>query len=133
MRYHIHEGNLLDISQELCKEFHKLLKNMIHSDPSERTSAAEVKFSVSPWGKTEEFQQQLSLERFKRVTLESRLKEAQLAWSLKKCHGDPGVTGTPTGSRSTTCLLGGKSAKSSFTGAAFLITPFTPPLLFLGK
>ncbi|KAB0349080.1 hypothetical protein FD754_013937, partial [Muntiacus muntjak] len=134
VRYHIYEGNLLDISQELCKEFHKLLKNMIHSDPSERTSTAKVKFSVSPWGKTEEFQQQLSLERFKRVTLERRLKEAQLAWSLKKCHGVPGVTRTPTGSRSTTCLLGGKSAKSSFTGAAFLMrTPFTPTLLFPGK
>ncbi|OWK09118.1 hypothetical protein Celaphus_00015302 [Cervus elaphus hippelaphus] len=98
--------------EELCKEFHKLLKNMIHSDSSERTSAAKVKFSVSPWGKTEEFQQQLSLERFKRVTLERRLKEAQLTWSLKKCLGVPGVTGTPTESRSTICLLGGKSAKS---------------------
>lgn len=54
--HHIHEGNLLDISQELCKEFHKLLKNMSHSDPSERTSAAKVKFSVSLWGKTEELQ-----------------------------------------------------------------------------
>jgi len=134
MRHHIHEGNLLDISQELCKEFHKLLKNMIHSDPSERTSAAKVKFSVSLWGKTEELQQQLSLERFKRVTRERGLKEAQLAWSLKKCHGVPGVTGTPTGSRSTICLLGGRSSKSSFTEAGFLIrTPFTPTLLFPPK
>ena len=134
MRYRTHEGSLLDISQELCKEFQELLKSMIHSDPSERTSAAKVKFSVSPWGKTEEFQQQLRLERFKRVTLERRLKEAQLAWSRKKCHRVPGVTGAPTGSRSTTCLLGGKGAKSSFTGAAFLIrTPFTRTLLFPGK
>ena len=54
--HHIHEGDLLDISQELCKEFHKLLKNVSHSDPSERTSAAKVKFSVSLWGKTEELQ-----------------------------------------------------------------------------
>ena len=42
MRFRIHEGSLLDISQELCKEFQELLKNMIHSDPSERTSAAKV-------------------------------------------------------------------------------------------
>lgn len=41
------------------------------------------------------------------------LREAQQACSPQEEHGDPGVSGTPTGPRSTKRLVGGKSAKSS--------------------
>ncbi|XP_022435169.1 wee1-like protein kinase 2 [Delphinapterus leucas] len=114
--HHIREGNLPDIPQELSKEFHQLLKNMIHPDPAERPSAAALAKSrvlCPSLGKTEELQQQLSLEKFKTATLERELKEAQQAQSPKECHSVPGVSGTPTGSRSTKRLVGGKSAKSS--------------------
>uniref|UniRef100_A0A8C9C754 Wee1-like protein kinase n=1 Tax=Phocoena sinus TaxID=42100 RepID=A0A8C9C754_PHOSS len=114
--HHIREGNLPDIPQELSKEFHQLLKNMIHPDPAERPSAAALAKSrvlCPSLGKTEELQQQLNLEKFKTATLERELKEAQQAQSPKECHSVPGVSGTPTGSRSTKRLVGGKSAKSS--------------------
>lgn len=45
--HHIHEGNLLDISGALQRISQLIFKNMSHSDPSERTSAAKVKFPVS--------------------------------------------------------------------------------------
>ncbi|KAM9076995.1 wee1-like protein kinase 2 [Megaptera novaeangliae] len=114
--HHIREGNLPDMPQELSKEFHQLLKNMIHPDPAERPSAAALAKSrvlCPSLGKTEELQQQLNLEKFKTATLERELKEAQQAQSPKECHSVPGVSGTPTGSRSTKRLVGGKSAKSS--------------------
>lgn len=41
------------------------------------------------------------------------LKEAQQAQSPKDGHSVPGVSDTPTGSRSAKRLVGGKSAKSS--------------------
>ncbi|XP_057586582.1 wee1-like protein kinase 2 [Hippopotamus amphibius kiboko] len=117
--HHIREGNLPDTPQELSKEFHQLLKNMIHPDPAERPSAAALAKSrvlCPSLGKTEALQQQLNLEKFKTATLERELKEAQQAQSPKECHSVPGVSGTPTGSRSSKRLVGGKSAKSlSFT------------------
>ncbi|XP_045876062.1 wee1-like protein kinase 2 [Meles meles] len=114
--HHIREGNLPDIPQKLSEEFYNLLKSMIHPDPRERPSAAALARSrvLRPsLGKAEELQQQLNLEKFKTATLERELREAQQAWSSQEEHGDAGVSGTPTGSRSTKCLLGGKSAKSS--------------------
>uniref|UniRef100_A0A452UHY8 Wee1-like protein kinase n=1 Tax=Ursus maritimus TaxID=29073 RepID=A0A452UHY8_URSMA len=105
--HHIREGNLPDIPQKLSEEFYNLLKNMIHPDPRERPSAAALARSrvLRPsLGKAEELQQQLNLEKFKTATLESK---------SGKERGDLGVSGTPTGSRSTKRLVGGKSAKSS--------------------
>ncbi|XP_034876202.1 wee1-like protein kinase 2 [Mirounga leonina] len=114
--HHIREGNLPDIPQKLSEEFSNLLKNMIHPDPRERSSAAALARSrvLRPsLGKAEELQQQLNLEKFKTATLERELREAQQAWSSQEEHSDAGVSGTPTGSRSTKRLVGGKSAKSS--------------------
>ncbi|CAD7680582.1 unnamed protein product [Nyctereutes procyonoides] len=114
--HHIREGNLPDIPQKLSEEFHNLLKNMIHPDPSERPSAAGLARSrvLRPsLRKAEELQQQLNLEKSKTATLERELREAQQAWSPQEEHSDPGVSGTPTGSRCTKRLVGGKSAKSS--------------------
>uniref|UniRef100_A0A452RG92 Wee1-like protein kinase n=1 Tax=Ursus americanus TaxID=9643 RepID=A0A452RG92_URSAM len=91
-------------------------QNMIHPDPRERPSAAALARSrvLRPsLGKAEELQQQLNLEKFKTATLERELREAQQAWSSQEERGDVGVSGTPTGSRSTKRLVGGKSAKSS--------------------
>ncbi|VCX31374.1 unnamed protein product, partial [Gulo gulo] len=114
--HHIREGNLPNIPQKLSEEFYNLLKSMIHPDPRERPSAAALARSrvLRPsLGKAEELQQQLNLEKFKTATLERELREAQQAWSSQEEHGDAGVSGTPTGSRSTKRLVGGKSAKSS--------------------
>ncbi|XP_006744241.1 wee1-like protein kinase 2 [Leptonychotes weddellii] len=114
--HHIREGNLPDIPQKLSEEFSNLLKNMIHPDPRERSSAAALARSrvLRPsLGKAEELQQQLNLEKFKTATLERELREAQQAWSSQEEHSDAGVSGTPTGSRSTKRLVGGKSAQSS--------------------
>ncbi|CAK7294726.1 Wee1-like protein kinase 2 [Vulpes lagopus] len=91
-------------------------QNMIHPDPSERPSAAGLARSrvLRPsLRKAEELQQQLNLEKSKTATLERELREAQQAWSPQEEHSDPGVSGTPTGSRCTKRLVGGKSAKSS--------------------
>ncbi|XP_020750498.1 wee1-like protein kinase 2 [Odocoileus virginianus] len=113
--HHIREGNLPDLPQELSKEFHQLLKSMIHPDPAERPSAAALAKSrvlCPSLGKTEELQHQLNLEKFKTATLERELKEAQQAQSPKDGHSVPGVSETPTGSSSTKRLVGGKSAKS---------------------
>ncbi|XP_004741680.1 wee1-like protein kinase 2 [Mustela putorius furo] len=117
--HHIRDGNLPDIPQKLSEEFYNLLKSMIHPDPRERPSAAALARSrvLRPsLGKAEELQQQLNLEKFKTATLERELREAQQAWSSQEEHGDAGVSGTPTGSRSTKHLVGGKSAKSSCFG-----------------
>ncbi|GAB5568847.1 wee1-like protein kinase 2 isoform X1 [Prionailurus iriomotensis] len=116
MWHHIREGNLPELPQELSEEFCILLKNMIHPDPRERPSAAALARSrvLRPsLGKAEELQHQLNLEKFKTATLERELREAQQACSPQEEHGDPGVSGTPTGPRSTKRLVGGKSAKSS--------------------
>ncbi|XP_030164452.1 wee1-like protein kinase 2 [Lynx canadensis] len=116
MWHHIREGNLPDLPQELSEEFCILLKNMIHPDPRERPSAAALARSrvLRPsLGKAEELQHQLNLEKFKTATLERELREAQQACSPQEEHGDPGVSGTPTGPRSTKRVVGGKSAKSS--------------------
>ncbi|XP_036782147.2 wee1-like protein kinase 2 [Manis pentadactyla] len=123
--HRIRKGHLPDIPQELSEQLHNLLKNMIHPDPEERPSAAALAISrvLRPsLGKTEELQQQLNLEKFKTATLERELREAQQAQSPQGAHGSPGVSGTPTGSRSTKRLVGRKSAKSSsFTyGNSFL-------------
>ncbi|XP_008524949.1 wee1-like protein kinase 2 isoform X1 [Equus przewalskii] len=114
--HHIRQGNLPDIPQELSEEFCGLLKNMIHPDPGERPSAAALARSrvLRPsLGKAEELRQQLNLEKFKTATLERELREAQQAQSPQEGPGDPGVSGTPTGSRSTKRLVGRKSTKSS--------------------
>ncbi|KAI4543422.1 hypothetical protein MG293_006216 [Ovis ammon polii] len=114
--HHIREGNLPDIPQELSKEFHQLLKNMVHPDPAERPSAAALAKSrvlCPSLGKTEELQHQLNLEKFKTATLERELKEAQQAQSPKDGRSVPRVFETPTRSRSAKRLVGGKSAKSS--------------------
>ncbi|XP_022366135.1 wee1-like protein kinase 2 [Enhydra lutris kenyoni] len=114
--HHIREGNIPNIPQKLSEEFYNLLKSMIHPDPRERPSAAALARSrvLRPsLGKAEELQQQLNLEKFKTATLQRELREAQQAWSSQEEHGDAGVSGTPTGSRSTKRLVGGKSAKSS--------------------
>ncbi|XP_044802908.2 wee1-like protein kinase 2 isoform X3 [Bubalus bubalis] len=114
--HHIREGNLPYIPQELSKEFHQLLESMIHPDPAERPSAAALAKSrvlCPSLGKTEELQHQLNLEKFKTATLQRELKEAQQAQSPKDSHSVPGVSDTPTGSRSAKRLVGGKSAKSS--------------------
>uniref|UniRef100_A0A805BQ77 Wee1-like protein kinase n=1 Tax=Ailuropoda melanoleuca TaxID=9646 RepID=A0A805BQ77_AILME len=102
--HHIREGKLPDIPQKLSEEFYNLLKNMIHPDPRERPSAAALARSrvLRPsLGKAEELQQQLNLEKFKTATLERELREAQQAWFSQEERGDAGVSGTPTGSRST--------------------------------
>ncbi|KAF0873318.1 wee1-like protein kinase 2 [Crocuta crocuta] len=117
MWHHIRAGNLPDIPQELSEKLCILLKNMIHPDPRERPSAAALARSrvLRPsLGKAEELQHQLNLEKFKTATLERELREAQQACSPREERGgDPGVLGTPPGSRSTKRLVGGKSAKSS--------------------
>ncbi|XP_010988149.3 wee1-like protein kinase 2 [Camelus dromedarius] len=114
--HHIREGNLPDMPQELSEEFHNLLKNMIHPDPEERPSAAALAKSrvlCPSLGKTEELQQQLNLEKFKTASLERELKETQQAQSPKEGHSVPGSSATPTVSRSSKRLVGGRSAKSS--------------------
>ncbi|XP_071071622.1 wee1-like protein kinase 2 [Dasypus novemcinctus] len=116
--HHIRQGNLPDIPQKLSESFYNLLKNMIHPDAEQRPLAAALARSrvLRPsLGKTEELQQQLNLEKFKTATLERELREAQQAQSPKENihQGDPGVSGADTGSRSTTRLVGGKSARSS--------------------
>lgn len=116
MWHHIRDGNLPRLPQELSEDFYSLLKSMIHPDPGERPSAAALARSrvLRPsLGKTEELQQQLDLERRKTATLERELREARQAQSPQEGQSDPGVLGTPTGSRSTKHLVGGKSAKSS--------------------
>ncbi|XP_066111377.1 wee1-like protein kinase 2 [Saccopteryx bilineata] len=114
--HHIREGNLPHIPQALSEDFYSLLKSMIRPDPGERPSAAALAQSriLRPsLGRTEELQQLLHLERMKTATLERELREAQQAQSPQEGHSDPGVLGTPPGSRSTKHLVGGKSAKSS--------------------
>ncbi|KAF3819416.1 hypothetical protein GH733_013566 [Mirounga leonina] len=126
----LQEFSFISSPTKLKEEFHKVPRsevsvsfvlvqhqqNMIHPDPRERSSAAALARSrvLRPsLGKAEELQQQLNLEKFKTATLERELREAQQAWSSQEEHSDAGVSGTPTGSRSTKRLVGGKSAKSS--------------------
>uniref|UniRef100_G1QPG3 Wee1-like protein kinase n=1 Tax=Nomascus leucogenys TaxID=61853 RepID=G1QPG3_NOMLE len=116
--HHIRKGNFPDVPQELSESFSSLLKNMIHPDAEQRPSAAALarnRVLRPSLGKTEELQQQLNLEKFKTATLERELREAQQAQSPQgdTHHGDTGVSGTHTGSRSTKRLVGGKSARSS--------------------
>ncbi|KAM5206074.1 wee1-like protein kinase 2 [Hipposideros larvatus] len=114
--HHIREGNLPYIPQELSDEFDSLLKNMIHPDPGERPSATVLARSpvLRPsLRKTEELQRQLNLERLKTAALERELRAAQREQSPQEGDDEPGVSGTPTGLRSTKLLVGGKSVKSS--------------------
>uniref|UniRef100_G3R2D8 Wee1-like protein kinase n=1 Tax=Gorilla gorilla gorilla TaxID=9595 RepID=G3R2D8_GORGO len=116
--HHIRKGNFPDVPQELSESFSSLLKNMIQPDAEQRPSAAALARNTvlrPSLGKTEELQQQLNLEKFKTATLERELREVQQAQSPQgdTHHGDTGVSGTHTGSRSTKRLVGGKSARSS--------------------
>ncbi|EHB04440.1 Wee1-like protein kinase 2 [Heterocephalus glaber] len=116
--HHIRKGNFPDIPQELTEDFHNLLKNMIHPDPSERPSAAALVRSqvLRPSLKTtEELQQQLNLEKSKIAILERELREVQQHQSSQGDvhHGDSEVSVGQKTSSSTKRLVGRMSVKSS--------------------